>query len=77
MVALEEGDKLLLYTDGIIEARNPGKDFFTLERLEKTLLTNQSLDVRSLTGEIFADVEAFRKTHPHADDMTLVCIEIL
>ena len=31
--ALEPGDRLLLYTDGVTEARNPSNDLYGLERL--------------------------------------------
>jgi serine phosphatase RsbU (regulator of sigma subunit) len=35
--SLEPGDQVLLYTDGLTEARRPGGDLFTVERLAEFL----------------------------------------
>lgn len=35
---LEPGDRLLLYTDGVVEARSPGGEFFGIDRLSDLVL---------------------------------------
>lgn len=37
---LEPGDRLLLYTDGVVEARSPDGDFFGIDRLVDLLVRN-------------------------------------
>ena len=32
--ALQAGDAIVLYTDGVTEARNAARDFYTAERLQ-------------------------------------------
>ncbi len=44
---LEPGDQLLLFTDGVVEARSPGGDFFGIERLT-------DLVIRHLAGGLSA-----------------------
>jgi phosphoserine phosphatase RsbU/P len=77
ILTLNKGDKIVLYTDGVIEARNPARQFFSLEGLEKTVRACRQSRAREMGTLIFSEVEAFRGEHPHADDMTVVCAEIL
>jgi len=41
---LAPGERLLLYTDGLVEARNPDGTFFSLDRLPPRFLSARSLD---------------------------------
>lgn len=71
---LEPGDALVLYTDGITEARNPAGDFYGAERLQAIVAQAQG-DIEALGHELLADVEHFAGNRPPSDDRTLVCIE--
>lgn len=42
--AFEPGHRLLVYTDGLVEARGPGGSFFDLARLPEQFFTKSSLD---------------------------------
>ena len=70
--ALEPGDVVLLYTDGVTEARNPGNDQYGLERLQRTLSTGPR-EVEALGAALLADVRKFAAARPQNDDLTIVC----
>jgi PAS domain S-box-containing protein len=70
---LEAGDILLLYTDGIVEARR-GKEFFGDERLEK-LLKRKRLSVERLPGLILDQVLAFSEGKL-TDDIAVLAVEL-
>ncbi|MHB1930884.1 MAG: PP2C family protein-serine/threonine phosphatase, partial [Acidimicrobiales bacterium] len=44
--ALEPGDRVLLYTDGVVEARDPTGAFFGLDRLEELLVREDASGTR-------------------------------
>jgi sigma-B regulation protein RsbU (phosphoserine phosphatase) len=66
------GDCLLMYTDGVTEARNTASEFYGLDRL-RAAVQNAQTGVEALGTAVVADVRAFAGERPQADDLTLVC----
>jgi sigma-B regulation protein RsbU (phosphoserine phosphatase) len=58
-VSLDPGDRLVLFTDGITEARSVGGDEFDDGGLMRTLDRCRHLDAQSMVDAIFNDVGAF------------------
>ncbi|MBF0481379.1 MAG: SpoIIE family protein phosphatase [Desulfovibrionaceae bacterium] len=68
--SVEHGDKIFLYTDGVIEAMDASKEMYGQERLENFL---QSTGVcGSLVEGVKSEMQKFCKGIPHHDDMTFV-----
>lgn len=67
-------DRLLLYTDGITEARNDQGDFFGLERLTEILLTKDS-DHQQFLDQLFESLRVFGADDSPADDCTAIVID--
>ena len=72
MVPLEPGDVMLLYTDGVTEARNPGGDQYGLDRL-RAVMADGPKEVEALGNAVLADVRRFAAGRPQNDDLTVVC----
>ena len=70
-MVINPGGKLIIYTDGLTEARDEGRDFYGEERLERLLATLDCPDAQPVIDEILADLDLF---HPGrlSDDVTLV-----
>jgi sigma-B regulation protein RsbU (phosphoserine phosphatase) len=71
-VSLQPGDQLVLYTDGISEARNPDSQLFGIERLVQTVLANSSRSAAETQETILRLVDRFGGDQPRADDIALV-----
>jgi serine phosphatase RsbU (regulator of sigma subunit) len=71
-VTLAGGDTLVLYTDGIVEATDPDDEEYGLERLIEAVLRHRGQDLERLARGLDADLEAFVRGTPFADDRTLV-----
>jgi len=72
----EEGDIILLYTDGLIETKNPHtQEEYGTERLHKLFKESISLPLSGIYENIMADVELFRGDAHAEDDCTLVIIK--
>lgn len=70
---LDEGDIVLLFTDGITEASNNSGEMFGQTRLEQALNLYADQPVGKLLESIMRDVKAF--SHEQRDDMTLLAIK--
>ncbi|XXX80224.1 SpoIIE family protein phosphatase [Sorangium sp. So ce134] len=67
---LEDGDLLVLYTDGVTEARNAQQEQFGLERLCSAVEASQDAPVDVIRDRILRDVESWCSSPD--DDLTLV-----
>ena len=71
---LEDHDRFLLYTDGLIEAANRSDDFFGIEGVEHALASAARLTAAAAADAVLAAKEAWSGLPP-TDDLTLVVID--
>jgi sigma-B regulation protein RsbU (phosphoserine phosphatase) len=76
-ISLRQGDVLVLYTDGAVEAENPAGEQYSAERLSKTVSLHLQQNASQLIETIHTSVIQFRKTTSLADDLTLVLLKKL
>ena len=74
---LDEGETLILYTDGFPEAENANKEEFTYERFQEMITNEEINSVEELEDHL---IEAFQEHHGNAelaDDVTFIIIKRL
>ena len=75
--ALQPGDRLCLFTDGVTEAMNADGDMFGLERLEATLATApEGLDSTEIIAHLTTALANFTGDAEQSDDVTVMVITI-
>ena len=73
-VHVEPGQAILLYTDGLSEARDSGGRMYGSERIRELAARQQGRRPKDLMGVYLSDLAAFRKNAPAGDDLTLMAI---
>jgi adenylate cyclase len=76
-VSFKKQDIFVLYTDGITEAMNKKREFYTEERLCSVIKNNKKSDSKGLLDAIRKDVGSFEPKFRQHDDMTLIVIKIV
>ncbi len=76
-LSMGPGDRLFVYTDGIIEARNPDGKIFGFERLKEILDANQETPLKALKKRVLDELNKFITKEPAQDDITLIAMEII
>jgi sigma-B regulation protein RsbU (phosphoserine phosphatase) len=71
---LAPGDSLLLYTDGLSEARNSSGDEYGIERLSDLVSNGQPAGPRALINRCLEDLKRFQARAPKIDDLTMMAI---
>ena len=74
-LALSPGDKVILYTDGVTEARNISEELFSLKRLTDIISKHGSKSAQDLLTIIKEEVYSYIGTREQYDDITLVVME--
>ncbi|HKK26220.1 MAG TPA: PP2C family protein-serine/threonine phosphatase [Gracilimonas sp.] len=72
---LNEGDVLILYTDGITEMLDAGGRFYGEERLQELIKNIRKDSSHEIMKRIVSDVNEFKGLTKQHDDMTLVIIK--
>jgi sigma-B regulation protein RsbU (phosphoserine phosphatase) len=76
-IQLQEGDTLLLYTDGVIEALNPqGNEQFGYDRLAEIVHQSDGIPANELTQRIRQAISDFTQGNLDADDITMIVCKI-
>src|SRR5918994_1152491 len=73
--SLAPGDALILYTDGVVEARSPDGLFFGEERLKAILHSSVSLDASTIAGRIEDAVLNFQE-QALRDDVAVMVLRV-
>ena len=76
-VQLQSGDKLIVYTDGILDYPNAKGELFTKERLMRTLRQNAGSPVQTLMEMVQKSIKDFACGSIPGDDASIMCIEYL
>ncbi|NIT60486.1 MAG: SpoIIE family protein phosphatase [Aliifodinibius sp.] len=74
-ISLEPGSRLILYSDGITEAKNVDEEEFGEKRLQQVVTQNERLSSAELVDKIIDAVRYHSGDVPQADDMTLLVVK--
>ena len=74
---LHPGDRLVMYTDGIVEAAAPNGDLFGTQRLDNLLMGACTLPPQGTIDQIMAAVNGFTHGQPAGDDRTMIVAEVV
>jgi serine phosphatase RsbU (regulator of sigma subunit) len=77
VVALNPGDILTLFTDGVTEQENEAGDEFSTTRLKDVVLSRAAEPASGLVVSITEAVSRFAGNKAQADDLTVVVVKIL
>jgi sigma-B regulation protein RsbU (phosphoserine phosphatase) len=72
---LAPGDRLVLYSDGIVEVMNPEGKLFGRARLLETIACNTCRDLDATLNHLLDTAHDWRGTRRFQDDLSLVAIE--
>jgi serine phosphatase RsbU (regulator of sigma subunit) len=75
---MEPGDKVVVYTDGILETTNPSEKMFGVELFKRFLDSNHTLGVNELVDSLLLELARWSgnpKGHAQQDDITVLAID--
>jgi sigma-B regulation protein RsbU (phosphoserine phosphatase) len=76
-LAIRAGERLLLYTDGLIEPQNASEESFGDRKLEEVIRKNQSRPPGELLEQMLSEIRAWQPASlPQQDDITLIVIDV-
>jgi PAS domain S-box-containing protein len=76
-VQLNKNSKVVLYTDGITEARADTGEFYGTDRLEDFMVRNVELGAQDAVENLVQEIDSFYGTSKPNDDRTLVIFNVL
>ena len=74
-VALQPGDTIFCYTDGVTEATDIEEELFGTERMLQALNRKPDAAPKELNENVLASISAFVGEAPQFDDTTILCLK--
>jgi sigma-B regulation protein RsbU (phosphoserine phosphatase) len=75
-INFSKGDKLLLFTDGLIDAQNPNGEEFSIERVVSVIKQNADSPINLIGCHIIDACIDFKMDQPPSDDICILGIEV-
>ena len=76
-LSVNEGDKIIFYTDGIVEAMNSENEMFGFERLQAVIDAAKHKNAAQTLNEIVQAVTAFAGDTSQHDDITAITVCVI
>jgi len=73
---LEPADKVVFYTDGIVEAMNKREQIYGFEKLQEVVKTSRAETAEDLMSDIITSVSDFTGAVPQHDDLTVIVVNV-
>ena len=74
---VDKGDIVIIYTDGVIEAKNTKREEFGFDKLKDIIRKNAHLLPEEIKIKVLSEVMEFAKGMPQHDDITIVIMKFL
>ncbi len=74
-IQLQTSDKIMLYTDGLLESRNTKEDLFGKSRFYDVLKKHHHEPIQKMVDAVTADVNEFRHQARPDDDISILGVE--
>jgi serine phosphatase RsbU (regulator of sigma subunit)/CHASE2 domain-containing sensor protein len=71
---MEPGDKVVFYTDGIVEAMDKNQQIYGFERLQAVIKSSPAETAEALMNDIISSVSDFTGAAPQHDDLTIIVV---
>ena len=75
-VQLTSGDRLYLFSDGIVEARNSKEEQFGMEHIVKELTKSTSESFERVSPSLIYAVQQWQNSFSSQDDISFLSVEI-
>ncbi len=72
---MQEGDVIVIYTDGVVEATDSNNKLFGDEKLCSIIEQNHESDAEDIKNAILSEVDSYTGGAPQTDDITLLVLK--
>jgi len=76
-IQLLSGDRLIMYTDGITESMDPGRELFGEERFRRFIRAGGELSPAVFCDSLLAHLRDYSRNEKLDDDLTIIVFDVL
>jgi len=75
-IDLAEGDVIVLYTDGVVEAMDEASSEYGQERFLEVIKTSLNGKAEGIIDAVLKDIKKFTRGIPQHDDITMIALKV-